>query len=97
MPRPGLGGRSRSGRRAAARAGAIVRVLYFGTYDRAYPRNAQVISALRAAGVEVIEQHRPVWERRHNWKVGLRQMLRVAEAERSLRHHRRRSAATPTR
>lgn len=63
-----------------------MRVLYFGTYDRAYPRNAQVISALRAAGVEVVEQHRPVWERRHNWKVGLRQMLRVAEAERSLRH-----------
>lgn len=63
-----------------------VRVLYFGTYDRAYPRNAQVISALRGVGVEVVEQHRPVWERRHNWKVGVRQMLRVAGAERSLRH-----------
>ena len=62
-----------------------MRVLYFGTYDRAYPRNAQVISALRDAGVEVHEQHRAVWERRHNWSVGLRQMLRVAEAERSLR------------
>jgi len=61
-----------------------MRVLYFGTYDRAYPRNAQVISALRGAGVEVQEQHRAVWERRHNWSVGLRQMLRVAEAERSL-------------
>lgn len=63
-----------------------MQVLYFGTYDRAYPRNAQVISALRAAGVGVIEQHRPVWERRHNWKVGVRQMMRVAGAERSLRH-----------
>lgn len=63
-----------------------MRVLYFGTYDRAYPRNAQVISALRGAGVEVVEQHRAVWERRHNWKVGVRQMLRVADAERSLRH-----------
>ena len=62
-----------------------MRVLYFGTYDRAYPRNAQVISALRGAGVEVREQHRAVWERRHNWSVGLRQMLRVAEAEHSLR------------
>ena len=62
-----------------------MRVLYFGTYDRAYPRNAQVISALRGAGVEVREQHRAVWERRHNWSVGLRQALRVAEAERSLR------------
>ena len=69
-------------------SGSEMRVLYFGTYDRAYPRNAQVISALRATGVEVIEQHRPVWERRHNWKVGLRQMLRIAEAERSLRHSR---------
>jgi len=65
-----------------------MRVLYFGTYDRAYPRNAQVISALRGAGVEVREQHRPVWERRQNWSVGLRQMLRVAEAERSLRRSR---------
>ena len=64
---------------------AIVRVLYFGTYDRSYPRNAQVISALRGAGVDVVEQHRPVWERRHNWSVGLRQMIRVAGAERSLR------------
>ena len=61
-----------------------MRVLYFGTYDRAYPRNAQVISALRGAGVDVFEQHRSVWERRHNWSVGLRQMLRLAEAERSL-------------
>jgi glycosyltransferase involved in cell wall biosynthesis len=65
-----------------------MRILYFGTYDRAYPRNAQVISALRGAGVEVREQHRAVWERRHNWSVGLRQMLRVAEAERSLRRSR---------
>ena len=69
-----------------------MRVLYFGTYDRAYPRNAQVISALRGAGVEVREQHRAVWERRHNWSVGLRQMLRVAEAERSLRRVARRRA-----
>jgi glycosyltransferase involved in cell wall biosynthesis len=63
-----------------------VRCLYFGTYDRSYPRNAQVISALRGVGVEVIEQHRAVWEQRHNWSVGLRQMLRVADAERTLRH-----------
>ena len=30
-----------------------MRVLYFGTYERDYPRNAQVISCLRRAGVEV--------------------------------------------
>lgn len=62
-----------------------MRVLYFGTYDRTYPRNAQVISALRGAGVDVVEQHRPVWERRHNWSIGARQMVRLAGAERSLR------------
>jgi glycosyltransferase involved in cell wall biosynthesis len=61
-----------------------MRVLYFGTYDRTYPRNAQVISALRGAGVDVREQHRPIWERRHNWSLGLSQLLRLAEAERSL-------------
>ncbi len=62
-----------------------MRVLYFGTYDRAYPRNAQVISCLREAGVEVLERHRPVWEQRHNWSVGLRQLARLADAERILR------------
>ena len=39
-------------------------VLYFGTYERAYPRNAQVISRLRGAGVEVVERHVGVWEGR---------------------------------
>lgn len=65
-----------------------MRALYFGTYDRAYPRNAQVIAALRGAGVEVSERHRSVWERRQNWSVGARQLLRVAGAERSLRRSR---------
>lgn len=69
----------------AERAGTSMRVLYFGTYDRAYPRNAQVISCLRGVGVEVLERHRPVWEQRHNWSVGLRQLARLAEAERILR------------
>ncbi|MGH2921428.1 MAG: glycosyltransferase, partial [Gaiellaceae bacterium] len=60
-----------------------MRVLYFGTYERDYPRNAQVISALRGAGVEVIERHAPVWERsRDNWAArtgaGLRLMLAEA-------------------
>ena len=30
-----------------------MRVLYFGTYEQDYPRNAQVISCLRRAGVDV--------------------------------------------
>ena len=33
-----------------------MRALYFGTYDRAHPRNVNAIAALRAAGVEVEER-----------------------------------------
>jgi glycosyltransferase involved in cell wall biosynthesis len=59
-----------------------VRVLYFGTYERRYPRNAQVISCLRRAGVEVVERHEPVWEgREHKWAAGAGAALRLAAAE----------------
>jgi glycosyltransferase involved in cell wall biosynthesis len=59
-----------------------LRVLYFGTYERGYPRNAQVISCLRRAGVEVRERHVPVWERsEHKWNAGGRAALRLAAAE----------------
>ena len=59
-----------------------MRVLYFGTYERDYPRNAQVISCLRDAGVDVIERHAGVWEqRRHKWSLGIGSVLRVARAE----------------
>ena len=59
-----------------------MRVLYFGTYERHYPRNAQVISALRRAGVEVIEQHVPVWEdQQHKFGVGIRAAAKLAAAE----------------
>jgi glycosyltransferase involved in cell wall biosynthesis len=59
-----------------------VRALYFGTYDRDYPRNAQVISALRHAGVEVRERHVGVWEgRADNWRAGALTVARVAAAE----------------
>lgn len=60
-----------------------MRVLYFGTYERDYPRNAQVISALREAGVQVVERHAPVWERsRDNWtaRTGAGVRLMLAEA-----------------
>lgn len=63
-----------------------MRVLYFGTYERDYPRNAEVMSALRGAGVEVIERHTPVWEgRRDNWAVRWSMALRLAAAEFQLR------------
>jgi len=65
-----------------------MRVLYFGTYDRAYPRNAQVISALRGADVEVQEEHRSVWQQRHNWSAGPPELMRLTEAQWSLRRTR---------
>jgi glycosyltransferase involved in cell wall biosynthesis len=59
-----------------------VRVLYFGTYERGYPRNAQVIAALRGAGVDVVEHHVSVWEaREHKWQAGARLAARLALAE----------------
>ena len=59
-----------------------MRVLYFGTYERDYPRNAQVISCLRGAGVEVVERHASVWERRrHKWSLGLAAAARIGVAE----------------
>jgi glycosyltransferase involved in cell wall biosynthesis len=59
-----------------------MRVLYFGTYDRDYPRNAQVISCLRRAGVEVEEHHVGVWEgSRQNWHAGIGTIARLSLAE----------------
>jgi glycosyltransferase involved in cell wall biosynthesis len=59
-----------------------LRVLYFGTYERTYPRNAQVISALRRAGVDVEERHVPVWEgREHKWAAGPLTAVRLARAQ----------------
>jgi glycosyltransferase involved in cell wall biosynthesis len=59
-----------------------MRVLYFGTYERDYPRNAQVISCLRRAGVEVDEHHEPVWDgRRDSWRAGAGAAARLLTAE----------------
>jgi len=62
-----------------------LRVLYFGTYERRYPRNAQVISCLRRAGVDVVERHASVWEgREHKFAAGAGSAFRLAAAELSL-------------
>jgi glycosyltransferase involved in cell wall biosynthesis len=62
-----------------------LRVLYFGTYERGYPRNAQVISCLRRAGVDVVERHASVWEgREHKFAAGAGSAFRLAAAELSL-------------
>jgi glycosyltransferase involved in cell wall biosynthesis len=59
-----------------------MRVLYFGTYERDYPRNAQVISCLRRAGVEVIEHHVGVWERRRqSWRASAGTVAALVAAE----------------
>ena len=59
-----------------------MRVLYFGTYERDYPRNAQVISSLREAGVEVRERHAGAWEgREHKFGAGPGAALRLTLAE----------------
>ena len=59
-----------------------MRVLYFGTYERDYPRNAQVISCLRRAGVDVLERHVGVWEGgRRSWAAGAVTAARLAVAE----------------
>src|SRR5215218_8009497 len=59
-----------------------MRVLYFGTYERDYPRNAQVISCLRRVEVEVDEHHMPVWDRRRDsWHAGAAAAARLAAAE----------------
>ena len=69
-------------RPAAGAAAERLRVLYFGTYERGYPRNAQVASALRHAGVEVFEHHVPVWDgREHKWSAGLGTAARLLAAE----------------
>ena len=59
-----------------------MKVLYFGTYERAYPRNAQVISCLRRAGAQVLERHEPVWDGiEHKWEAGVRTGFRLLAAE----------------
>jgi glycosyltransferase involved in cell wall biosynthesis len=60
----------------------VLTAVYFGTYERAYPRNAQTISCLRRAGVEVLERHEPVWEGlEHKWSAGASGLARLAAAE----------------
>src|SRR5213080_2738991 len=60
----------------------LMRVLYFGTYERDYPRNAQVISCLRGAGVDVVEHHVDVWDRdEHKFRAGPAAAARIALAE----------------
>jgi glycosyltransferase involved in cell wall biosynthesis len=68
-----------------------MRVCYFGTYDKNYPRNRIIIQGLRANGVEVDERHIPLWHGTNDkiavafggW-IRLRFLARVANAYLSL-------------
>ncbi len=41
-----------------------MRICYFGTYEKEYPRNRIIIEDLRKMGIEVVECHYPLWERK---------------------------------
>lgn len=62
----------------------VVRIRYFGTWERGYPRNEQVISALRKAGAEVSESHAQVWEAEHKFQLGAAALPRLVAAEAKL-------------
>ena len=68
-------------------------VLAYGTYQRDYPRNAQVRSCLRGAGVDVSERHVGVWDgTREAWQAGPATAARLALAEARLAFSRRPAA-----
>ncbi|MBC8078690.1 MAG: glycosyltransferase, partial [Chloroflexales bacterium] len=60
-----------------------MRICYFGTYERDYPRNALLIAGLRRSGATVTECHEPVWELWRD-KSGLRPLALVVLALRLL-------------
>jgi hypothetical protein len=60
-----------------------VKILYFGTYDRAHPRNVNAIAALRDAGVEVVERQHQLG------RGGFRGLAAVLRAETALHTPRR--------
>jgi glycosyltransferase involved in cell wall biosynthesis len=58
-----------------------MRVAYFGTWERGYPRNEQVISSLRHVGVDVDLVHADVWTTEHKFGVGLGALPHLVVAE----------------
>jgi glycosyltransferase involved in cell wall biosynthesis len=58
-----------------------VRVAYFGTWERGYPRNDQVIAALESAGVEVDLVHEEMWSGTHKFGLSPAVFPRLASAE----------------
>jgi glycosyltransferase involved in cell wall biosynthesis len=58
-----------------------MRVGYFGTWERGYPRNDQVITALESAGVEVDLVHEEMWGGTHKFGLTPTVLPRLARAE----------------
>jgi glycosyltransferase involved in cell wall biosynthesis len=58
-----------------------MRVCYFGTWERGYPRNDQVIAALESAGVEVELVHEEMWPATHKFGLTPAVVPRLARAE----------------
>jgi glycosyltransferase involved in cell wall biosynthesis len=58
-----------------------MRVAYFGTWERGYPRNEQVVSCLRGAGVDVEEIHVSAWRAEQKFALGPSALPRLALAE----------------
>jgi glycosyltransferase involved in cell wall biosynthesis len=58
-----------------------VRVAYFGTWERGYPRNDQVTAALATAGVEVELVHEEMWSGTHKFGLTPTVLPRLAGAE----------------
>ena len=58
-----------------------MRVAYFGTWERGYPRNDQVIAALESAGVAVDSVHEEMWAGTHKFGLTPAVLPRLARAE----------------
>jgi glycosyltransferase involved in cell wall biosynthesis len=58
-----------------------VRVAYFGTWERGYPRNDQVVSALESTAVDVDLVHEEMWAGRHKFGLTPTVLPRLARAE----------------
>ena len=58
-----------------------MRVSYFGTWERGYPRNDQVIAALASAGVDVDFVHEEMWAGTHKFGLTPAVLPRLARAE----------------
>lgn len=61
-----------------------MRVSYFGTWERGYPRNDQVIAALESAGVDVDLVHEEMWAGTHKFGLTPAVLPRLGQAERRL-------------